>query len=82
MYLDVPGNTTREATITHLKGYTVYTITVLAYTVVGDGVIGNEVPVRTHEWGKCSNKLVTVFSALYLTLSSLRQKLLSDMLEL
>ncbi|XP_030834826.1 protein sidekick-2 [Strongylocentrotus purpuratus] len=50
MYLDVPGNTTREATITHLKGYTVYTITVLAYTVVGDGVIGNEVPVRTHEW--------------------------------
>ncbi|XP_041473856.1 protein sidekick-2-like [Lytechinus variegatus] len=50
MYMNVPGNTSREATITHLKGYTIYTITVLAYTVVGDGAIGNEVPVRTHEW--------------------------------
>ncbi|XP_071504823.1 protein sidekick-2-like [Diadema antillarum] len=49
MYMDVPGNDSREATLAGLRGYTVYTITVLAYTRVGDGAIGNEVPVRTLE---------------------------------
>ena len=59
MYLNVLGNDSRSGILTDLKGYTVYTITVLAYTRVGDGAIGNEVPVQTLEWGESNTNTHT-----------------------
>ncbi|XP_038069656.1 protein sidekick-2-like isoform X2 [Patiria miniata] len=47
--LDVPGEASMSSQLTGLRGYTRYTLSVLAYTRMGDGVASSPVEVETQE---------------------------------
>ena len=51
MFVDVPGNTSSQGTITGLRGYTDYSIKVLAYTRIGDGDASSAFTDTTREAG-------------------------------
>jgi hypothetical protein len=55
------GSSTAVANITNLRKFVVYSIRILAFTSVGDGMISSPVSVRTHEDGKLSTNLHLFF---------------------
>ena len=53
MILEVSGNTSRSGVLTDLRGFTTYSIKVLAYTRIGDGMASHPPILRTtQESGK------------------------------
>ena len=58
--LDVPGEDASTGIVTGLRGYTSYTLTVLAYTRMGDGTSSQAVIVETQESGRFSSRILNV----------------------
>ena len=52
MILEISGNTSSSGVLTDLRGYTLYSIKVLAYTRIGDGTASNPIVKKTQESGK------------------------------